>query len=73
MPRMEFGYSAPPGDRGLEPIRPREFMGDLQRSLDFAAQHFPTLWVSDHFNYKRRVPDGVLDAAELDCREVPGP
>ena len=27
MPRMEFGYSAPPGDRGLEPIRPREFMG----------------------------------------------
>ncbi len=52
MPRLEFGYSAPPGDRGLEPIRPSRFMGDLQRSLDFAAQHFPSLWVSDHFNYR---------------------
>ena len=52
MPRMEFGYSAPPGERGLEPIRPSSFMGDLQRSLDFAAQHFPSLWVSDHFNYR---------------------
>ena len=52
MPRMEFGYSAPPGDRGLEPIRPREFLGDLQRSLDFAVQYFPSIWVSDHFNYR---------------------
>ena len=61
-PRMEFGYSAPPGDRKLETIRPREFLGDLQRTLDFAVQHFSSIWVSDHFNY--------ADEFRLECWTV---
>ena len=50
-PRMEFGYNPPSGERGLETIRPREYLADLHRSLDVAAQAFTSLWVSDHLNY----------------------
>ncbi len=51
MPRMEFGYHSPSGDRGFEVIRPREYMADLQGALDIASQSFGSLWVSDHFAY----------------------
>ena len=50
-PKMEFGYNPPSGERGLETIRPREYLGDLHRSLDVATQGFTSLWVSDHLNY----------------------
>ena len=50
-PRMEFGYNPPTGVRGLEVIRPREYMSDLHRALDIASQSFTSLWISDHLNY----------------------
>ncbi len=50
-PRMEFGYNPPTGERGLEAVRPREFLSDLHRALDAASQSFTSLWVSDHINY----------------------
>jgi alkanesulfonate monooxygenase SsuD/methylene tetrahydromethanopterin reductase-like flavin-dependent oxidoreductase (luciferase family) len=46
---VEFGYNPPTGDRGLELFGPDEFMPGLRRCLDFASQHFSSLWVSDHF------------------------
>ena len=49
--RMEFGYNPPAGDRGLEIIVPRDYLGDLHHSLDVASQGFSSLWVSDHLNY----------------------
>lgn len=51
MPRIELGYHPPSGVRGLEVIRPRDYLYDLQRALDVAAQSFPSLWVSDHLAY----------------------
>jgi alkanesulfonate monooxygenase SsuD/methylene tetrahydromethanopterin reductase-like flavin-dependent oxidoreductase (luciferase family) len=49
--RMEFGYHPPSGDRGIEIIRPREYLSDLHRALDVAAQSFQSLWISDHLAY----------------------
>ena len=43
IPKMEFGYHPPSGDRGFEVIRPREFLSDLHNALDVASQHFPSL------------------------------
>ncbi len=51
MARMEFGYHPPSGDRGIEIIRPREYMTDLTRALDVAAPAFHSLWISDHLAY----------------------
>lgn len=51
MPRMEFGYHPPSGDRGIEIIRPREYLTDLYRALDVAAPSFQSLWISDHLAY----------------------
>jgi alkanesulfonate monooxygenase SsuD/methylene tetrahydromethanopterin reductase-like flavin-dependent oxidoreductase (luciferase family) len=50
-PTMEFGYNPPTGVRGLEVIRPREYISDLHRALDVASQSFGSLWISDHINY----------------------
>jgi alkanesulfonate monooxygenase SsuD/methylene tetrahydromethanopterin reductase-like flavin-dependent oxidoreductase (luciferase family) len=50
-PTMEFGYNPPTGVRGLENIRPREYIADLHRALDVASQSFGSLWISDHINY----------------------
>ena len=50
-PRMDFGYNPPTGERGLETIRPRDYLADLHRSLDVASQGFSSLWISDHINY----------------------
>ena len=50
-PKMEFGYNPPTGVRGLETIRPREYLSDLHRALDVASQSFSSLWISDHINY----------------------
>ena len=50
-PRMDFGYNPPTGERGLETIRPRDYLPDLHRSLDVASQGFSSLWISDHINY----------------------
>ena len=50
-PTMEFGYNPPTGVRGLENIRPREYISDLHRALDIASQSFGSLWISDHINY----------------------
>jgi alkanesulfonate monooxygenase SsuD/methylene tetrahydromethanopterin reductase-like flavin-dependent oxidoreductase (luciferase family) len=49
--RTEFGYSPPVGDRGAELIRPIEFVSDLRRVLDVAAQGFSSFWVSDHLMF----------------------
>jgi alkanesulfonate monooxygenase SsuD/methylene tetrahydromethanopterin reductase-like flavin-dependent oxidoreductase (luciferase family) len=49
--RMEFGYHPPSGDRGIEIIRPREYLSDLHRALDVAAQSFQSIWISDHLAY----------------------
>ena len=51
MGRMEFGYHPPSGDRGFEVIRPREYLSDMHRALDVAAQSFGSLWISDHLAY----------------------
>ncbi len=51
MARMEFGYHPPSGDRGIEIIRPREYLTDLYRALDVAAPAFQSLWISDHLAY----------------------
>ena len=51
---MEFGYSMPSGDRGLETVRPREFLSDTQRVLDIATNVFPSLWVSDHLMFQAK-------------------
>ena len=51
MSRMGFGYHPPSGDRGIEVIRPREYLSDLYRALDVAAQSFQSLWISDHLAY----------------------
>lgn len=51
MARMEFGYNPPSGERKLEIIRPRDYLGDLHRALDVASQSFGSLWVSDHLAY----------------------
>jgi alkanesulfonate monooxygenase SsuD/methylene tetrahydromethanopterin reductase-like flavin-dependent oxidoreductase (luciferase family) len=52
--RMEFGYSPPVGDRGAETIRPLEFVPDLLRVLDIAAQGFSSFWVSDHLMFEAK-------------------
>jgi alkanesulfonate monooxygenase SsuD/methylene tetrahydromethanopterin reductase-like flavin-dependent oxidoreductase (luciferase family) len=52
--RMEFGYSPPVGDRGAETIRPSEFVPDLRRVLDVAAQGFSSFWVSDHLMFEAK-------------------
>jgi alkanesulfonate monooxygenase SsuD/methylene tetrahydromethanopterin reductase-like flavin-dependent oxidoreductase (luciferase family) len=52
--RTEFGYSPPVGDRGDETIRPREFVPDLQRVLDVAAEGFSSFWVSDHLMFEAK-------------------
>ena len=47
--RIEFGYNPPSGDRGIEVINAATYVRDLHEICDFAAQHFDTFWVSDHF------------------------
>jgi alkanesulfonate monooxygenase SsuD/methylene tetrahydromethanopterin reductase-like flavin-dependent oxidoreductase (luciferase family) len=56
---MEFGYHPPSGDRGIEIIRPREYMSDFQRAMDVAAQSFESVWISDHLAY--------ADELRLEC------
>src|SRR5258706_7709182 len=52
--RIEFGYSPPVGDRGIERIRPHEFAADLQRALDVATRGFTSIWVSDHLMFESK-------------------
>lgn len=51
MSRMEFGYHPPSGDRGIEIIRPHEYMADFKKAMDVAAQSFQSVWISDHLAY----------------------
>jgi alkanesulfonate monooxygenase SsuD/methylene tetrahydromethanopterin reductase-like flavin-dependent oxidoreductase (luciferase family) len=48
--RIEFGYNPPTGLRQVERFAPdaRTFIRDLHDVLDFASQHFSSLWFSDH-------------------------
>lgn len=48
MPRVDFGYNPPTGNRLIEQINPRTFVRDLQHVLDVACQHFSSIWISDH-------------------------
>jgi alkanesulfonate monooxygenase SsuD/methylene tetrahydromethanopterin reductase-like flavin-dependent oxidoreductase (luciferase family) len=48
-PRIEFGYNPPTGNRLIERVTGATFVRDLEHVLDIAAQHFSSLWVSDHF------------------------
>jgi alkanesulfonate monooxygenase SsuD/methylene tetrahydromethanopterin reductase-like flavin-dependent oxidoreductase (luciferase family) len=47
--RIDFGYNPPTGDRLIERVVGATFLRDLGHVLDFATQHFSSLWVSDHF------------------------
>ncbi len=47
-PRIDFGYTPPTGDRGVEKINPATFTKDLQQVLDVAKPYFSSFWVSDH-------------------------
>jgi alkanesulfonate monooxygenase SsuD/methylene tetrahydromethanopterin reductase-like flavin-dependent oxidoreductase (luciferase family) len=49
MPRVEFGYNPPAGDRGIERVSPATFRTDLERVLALAAPSFESVWISDHF------------------------
>ena len=51
MARMEFGYHPPPGDRGIEIIRERDYLSDFKKAMDVAAQSFKSVWISDHLAY----------------------
>jgi alkanesulfonate monooxygenase SsuD/methylene tetrahydromethanopterin reductase-like flavin-dependent oxidoreductase (luciferase family) len=51
---MEFGYSVPSGDRGVETIRPRDFPSDMERVLAIATRAFPSVWVSDHLMFQAK-------------------
>lgn len=48
MPRIDFGYNPPVGDRGVEQFDPATYIRDLERVLDVAKGHFSSFWVSDH-------------------------
>jgi alkanesulfonate monooxygenase SsuD/methylene tetrahydromethanopterin reductase-like flavin-dependent oxidoreductase (luciferase family) len=45
---VHFGYNPPSGTRGIERFPTETFVRDLQDVLDYASQHFSSLWVSDH-------------------------
>ena len=47
--RIDFGYNPPTGNRLIERVEGATFLRDLGHVLDFASQHFSSLWVSDHF------------------------
>ena len=51
---IDFGYNPPTGNRLIERVEGRTFLRDLQHVLDFASQHFSSLWVSDHFQTEDR-------------------
>ena len=48
MPKIDFGYNPPVGDRGVEKFDPATYIPDLERVLDVAQDHFSSFWVSDH-------------------------
>lgn len=48
MPKIDFGYNPPVGDRGIEKFDFATFTHDLERVLDVAQDHFSSFWVSDH-------------------------
>ena len=54
IPRVEFGYGPPAGERQFETVRPAEFISDLHRVLDVAAQGFGSLWIPDHLQFGTR-------------------
>ena len=43
--RVEFGYNPPTGNRLIERIDPRTFLGDLTNSLDRASQWADSFWI----------------------------
>jgi len=45
---LQFGYNPPSGTRQIERFDGETFSRDLQGVLELAAQHFSSLWVSDH-------------------------
>jgi alkanesulfonate monooxygenase SsuD/methylene tetrahydromethanopterin reductase-like flavin-dependent oxidoreductase (luciferase family) len=45
---VEFGYNPPTGNRLIERIEPATFVRDLGHVLDYACQHFASIWISDH-------------------------
>lgn len=45
---LQFGYNPPTGTRQIERFDGATFSRDLQGVLEVAAQHFSSLWVSDH-------------------------
>jgi alkanesulfonate monooxygenase SsuD/methylene tetrahydromethanopterin reductase-like flavin-dependent oxidoreductase (luciferase family) len=47
-PPIHFGYNPPSGTRQIERFPTATFVRDLQDVLDYASQHFASLWVSDH-------------------------
>ena len=52
--QVDFGYNPPTGNRLIERVEAATFVRDLGHVLDFAAQHFSSIWVSDHFQTEDR-------------------
>lgn len=54
MPRLEFGYNPPAGDRQFEHINTRTFVKDLHSVMDVASQGFTSVWMPDHLQFEKR-------------------
>jgi alkanesulfonate monooxygenase SsuD/methylene tetrahydromethanopterin reductase-like flavin-dependent oxidoreductase (luciferase family) len=45
---LALGYYPPSGYRGFEQLETKTFLRGLTNVLDFASQHFSSLWIADH-------------------------
>jgi alkanesulfonate monooxygenase SsuD/methylene tetrahydromethanopterin reductase-like flavin-dependent oxidoreductase (luciferase family) len=70
---MDFGYNPPSGTRGVEQFPGDTFVRDLQDVLDLAAQHFSSLWVSDHLMTQEPFRMDVWTQLTWIAARYPGP
>lgn len=71
--RIEFGYNPPTGNRLIERVEAPTFVRDLGHVLDFAVQHFPSIWVSDHFQTEDRFRMECWTQLSWIAARYPGP
>jgi alkanesulfonate monooxygenase SsuD/methylene tetrahydromethanopterin reductase-like flavin-dependent oxidoreductase (luciferase family) len=70
---VDFGYNPPSGTRGIEQFPADTFVRDLQDVLDLAAQHFSSLWVSDHLMTQEPFRMDVWTELTWIAARYPGP
>jgi len=70
---VDFGYNPPSGTRGIEQFPADTFVRDLQDVLDLAAQHFSSLWVSDHLMTQEPFRMDVWTQLTWIAARYPGP